>query len=453
MVCDCMTLTAGPYHLTMHMSEIELGQASRGLAGGRAGALIWSACFLLTACATTPPPLQLPELSMADPAFQTSVEAFSRAPIIGNNRVDILLNGEQTFPALLQAVRSATQTLTFEAYIFHEGQVADQLVDAFVDRCRAGVRLSILLDAHGSKGLPDRYVTALRQAGCTIVPDFRPLRAWKLEETNKRNHRRVMVVDGRVGFTGGYGLDDTWDGDGRTEGHWRETNVRLEGPVVHQLQAAFLEHWRESTGTLLGGADYFPYPPAQVQDGPVRAQIVRSSPLQDNFSMYGVFLQAISSARSSILLSTPYLIPGEQLTASLVEAVQRGVAVRVLVPSVVNGSGVEYITQSSQRDSFGPLLAGGIHLYEYAPALLHTKMMVIDGRWATVGSTNLDNRSMAMNDELNVVFYDQQIAKRLEDIFNEDLTHAKKLSEEQLESRGWISRFLGVVMSPLLNYF
>jgi cardiolipin synthase len=169
--------------------------------------------------------------------------------------------------------------------------------------------------------------------------------------------------------------------------------------------------------------------------------------------MYGVFLQAISSARTSILLSTPYLIPGEQVTAAFIDAVRRGVDVRVLVPSVENGAGVEYVTQASQRDNFGPLLDGGIQLHEYTPALLHTKMMVIDGRWATVGSTNLDNRSMAMNDELNVVFYDQQIAKRLEDIFNEDLSRAKKISREQLEQRGWASRFLGLLIRPVRDYF
>jgi cardiolipin synthase len=344
--------------------------------------------------------------------------------------VEILLNGEETFPALFDAIRSAQKTVTFEAYIFHEGQVADEIVTAFVERCRAGVRVAILLDAHGSADLPDRYVGALRSAGCAIVPDFRPLRPWNLERTNKRNHRRIMVIDGRVGFTGGYGIDDTWNGDGRTEGRWRE-----------------------AAGTLFGGADYFPYPPIEVKDLPARAQVVRSSPLRDNYAMYRVFLQAITSARTSILISTPYLLPVEQLTGALVDTAQRGVAVRVLVPSIVRSSGVEYVTQSSQRQGFGPLLDGGIQLHEYFPALLHTKMMIIDGAWATIGSTNFDNRSMAMNDELNVVFYDEPIAKRLESIFFEDLTHSTKITQEYLGKRGWLSRFLGLLASPLHDYF
>jgi cardiolipin synthase len=388
-----------------------------------------------------------------DPAFRTSLEAFAGAPILGDNRVDILLNGEETFPALLDAIRSAERTITFEAYIFHEGKVADQIVGAFVERCKAGVRVAILLDAHGADGLPERYIQNLRDAGCILVSDFRPLRLWSLERTNKRNHRRIMVIDGRVGFTGGYGVDDTWSGNGRTEGRWRETNVRLQGPIVQSLQEAFVEHWREATSVLLGGKDYFPYPPVTVKDVPVLAQVVRSSPLQGNDAMYRVFLQAISSARTSILISTPYLLPGEQLTEALLDAVRRGVRVRVLIPSVVKTSGVEFVTQASQREAFGALLDGGVQLHEYSPALLHTKMMIIDGTWATVGSTNLDNRSMAMNDELNVMFYDRTIAKRLEEVFAADVAYSHKVSREQLENREWLHRALGVLLSPFHAWF
>ena len=407
----------------------------------------------LAGCASTPTPLTVPSIRIDDPAFRTSLEAFAGAPILGDNRVDILLNGEETFPALLDAIRSAHHTITFEAYIFHEGKIADQLVGAFVERCKAGVRVAILLDAHGSDGLPERYIQDLRDAGCILVPDFRPLSLWSLERTNKRNHRRIMVIDGLVGFTGGYGVDDTWSGNGRTEGRWRETNVRLQGPIVQSLQEAFVEHWREATSVLLGGKDYFPYPPVTVKDVPVLAQVVRSSPLQGNDAMYRVFLQAISSARTSILISTPYLLPGEQLTEALLDAVRRGVRVRVLIPSVVKSSGVEFVTQASQREGFGALLEGGVQLHEYSPALLHTKMMIIDGTWATVGSTNLDNRSMAMNDELNVMFYDRTIAKRLEEIFAADVAYSHKVSREQLENQEWLHRALGVLLSPFHAWF
>ena len=407
----------------------------------------------LAGCASTPAPLTVPSVAIDDPAFRTSLEAFAGAPIVGDNRVDILLNGEQTFPALLEAIRSARETLTFEAYIFHEGRVADEIIESVQSRCRAGVQVTMLLDAHGADGLPERYVSALKTAGCAIVPDFRPLRLWNLERTNKRNHRRIVVVDGRVGFTGGFGVDDTWNGDGRTNGHWRETNVRLEGPAVQHLQEAFVEHWREATGVLLGGRKYFPHPPVEIKDVPVHTQVVRSSPLLGNEAMYRVFLQAISSARRSVLISTPYLLPDEQLTRALLDAVERGVRVRVLVPSVENGKGVEFVTQASQRDHFGPLLDGGILLHEYAPALLHTKMMIIDGTWATIGSANFDNRSMAMNDELNIMFYDQTIARRLEEIFAEDIANSNKLTREQLENRQWLHRALGALLSPFKAWF
>jgi cardiolipin synthase len=392
-------------------------------------------------------------MAITDPAFQTSLEAFTGAPISGDNKVDILLNGDETFPMLLDALRAATKTITFETFIFRKSKIADEIISAFEERCRAGVRAAILLDAHGSDDLPDDYVQRLAQAGCQVIPEFRPLRAWNLERTNNRNHRRIVVVDGRIGFTGGYGIDETWNGDGRTKGRWRETNVRLEGPVVQQLQEAFIEHWREATGILLGGDEYLAYPAVAIRDVPVQAQIIRSSPTRDNFALYEVFLHAISSAQRLILISTPYLLPDEQMTAALEEAVKRGVTVTVLVPSIIHEAWVEYMVQESQREQFGPLLDAGIHIHEYFPGLLHTKAMVIDGVWSTIGSLNLDNRSMALNDELNVVFYNDKIAQRLEDILREDLKHSHRISREQLENRGWAGRLLGMMLSPLTDQF
>lgn len=405
------------------------------------------------ACAKLPPKLIMPELSIEEPAFQNSLKAFTGAPIIGGNKVEILLNGEETFPAMVKAIRSAQKTITFEAYIFRKSSVGDQLVEAFAERCRAGVRAFVLLDAHGSWDVPSEYVQTLKQAECQIVPNFRPLRPWKPMQNTLRNHRRIVVIDGREGFTGGYGIDEMWTGNGRTKGKWRETNIRVVGPVVQQLQAAFVEHWRESTGVLLGGEEFFPYPPVKVVDAPVRTQIVWSSPHRDNFGMYALFLQAISSAQQYILISTPYLLPGEQLTDALVAAVQRNVTVVVLVPGVTRDAGIEYIVHESQREGFDALLNGGILLYEYDPALMHTKSMAIDGIWATVGSTNLDNRSMGINDELNVVLYDERMAKQLEEIFFQDLGRSRKITMEQLDNRSWYRRALGFLTSPVKDHF
>ena len=420
--------------------------------GLRAGWVLLSV-LLATACAPLPPKLSLPQIAITEPAFQRALEAFTGAPISGDNKVDILLNGDETFPVLLKELRAATKTITFETFIFRKSKIADEIIAVFEERCRAGIRASILLDAHGSDNLPEDYVQRLMEAGCQVVPDFRPLRPWNLERSNKRNHRRIVVVDGRIGITGGYGIDETWNGDGRTKGRWRETNVRLEGPAVQQLQEAFIEHWKEATGTLLGGEEYLAYPAVAVKDVPVQAQIIRSSPTRDNYALYEVFLQAISSAQHSILISTPYLLPGDQMAEALAKAVQRGVTVTALVPSVIRETWVEYIVQESQREEFGPLLDAGIRIYEYFPALLHTKAMVIDGVWSTIGSMNIDNRSMALNDELNVIFYNEEVARRLEDILNEDLTHSHKISREQLENRGWAGRLLGSMMSPLTDQF
>jgi cardiolipin synthase len=326
------------------------------------------------------------------------------------------------------------------------------MVEAFVDRCQAGVHVAILLDAHGSSNVPEDYVERLKTADCKVVPDFRPLRFWRVGPSNLRNHRRIVVVDGRVGFTGGYGIDEMWMGNGRMKDKWRETNARLEGPVVRQLQAVFLEHWREATGTLLGGTEYYPYPPATVTDAPARVQVVSSSPYRDNFSLYTVFLHAILSAQRSILIATPYLLPGEQMTRALVEAVQRGVKVMVLVPAVIAEAWIEYLVQETQREAFGPLLDGGVQLYEYHPGLLHTKVMIIDDVWATVGSTNLDNRSMGLNDELNIICYDESIAKRLEATFFDDFAHSRKITRDRLRTRGWLGRFLGFLVMPLQDH-
>jgi len=435
------------------MRRVGLGppRKSQGRIARFATALI--AVLLAAGCAPLPPKLSLPQLSVTDPAFQTTLEAFTGARISGDNIVDILLNGDETFPVLLDELRAAKKTITFEAFIFRKSKIGDEIVAVFEERCRAGIRASILLDAHGSDNLPEDYVERLNAAGCRLVADFRPLRPWNVERNNKRNHRRIVVVDGRIGFTGGYGIDETWKGNGRQKGRWRETNVRLQGPVVQQLQEAFIEHWREATGVLLGGDEYFAYPAVAVKDIPVQAQVIRSSPTRDNYALYEVFLQAISSAQRSILISTPYLLPREQLAAALTQAVQRGVTVTALVPSVTREAWVEYVVQESQREQFGPLLDAGVRLYEYSPALLHTKAMVIDGVWSTIGSMNLDNRSMALNDELNVIFYNEQIAQRLQDILREDLTHSNKISREQLESRGWAGRLLGFLMSPLTDQF
>jgi cardiolipin synthase len=253
----------------------------------------------------------------------------------------------------------------------------------------------------------------------------------------------VLVVDGKVGFTGGSGVSRKWMGNGRVENHWRDTDVRVRGPVVEYLQGAFAENWLEATGVVLGGDAYFPRP--VVPAGEVYAQVVRSSPAGGSFAMYTMFLLAISSARSTIFITNPYFVPDNAMEEALTAAVRRGVRVVVLVPGAIDHN----LVRQASRGKFGKMLRAGVEIYEYRAALLHSKTMVVDGVWATIGSTNLDNRSFALNDELNLVVYDAATARRLEKVFAEDLSYSVKVDYRAWSRRGLADRFLEILATPL----
>ena len=402
--------------------------------------------FLLLSCAKVLPVYKIPEITLGEPSFFPTIEAHTDAPIVGGNRVDILLNGNETFPAMLRDIKRATHTITFAQYLYEDGSIAYELAKAFAERCRAGVVVNILLDSHGTN-TPAEIPDMMRDAGCQVEL-FRRVEApqvifiWKLLRYNYRNHRRILVIDGRIGFTGGYGISDAWTGDGRTANHWRETNARIEGPLVKNLQGAFAESWLEATGALLGGDDYFPRLEAH---GKISAQIVKSSPIGGSFQNYMLFLISIASARKSILITNPYFIPDDRMVNALLEAAARGVRVTVLVPGKIDHK----IVYRASRRNYGRLLLGGIQIFEYMPALMHAKTMVADGIWSTIGSTNFDNRSFALNEELNLTVYDSAFARRLEEIFNEDLRHAKKISYQDWDSRGFKEKFFELFSFPI----
>jgi cardiolipin synthase len=314
------------------------------------------------------------------------------------------------------------------------------MAEALVERCRAGVRAHILLDGFGTLFMPPEYRQTMEEAGCEVVTfrPLNPLNPFALRKANNRNHRRILVIDGRVGFTGGSGVSAKWMGDGRTKGHWRETDVRVEGPVVQSLQGAFAENWLEATGAVLGGEDYFPR--AAELRGSVRAQVVRSSPAGGSSAMYTMLLLAISSAQRSILITNPYFLPDERMVETLMETAQRGVRVVLLLPGPIDAS----LLREASRLEFGRLLRAGVEIHEYQPALLHAKTMVIDGAWATIGSANLDNRSLALNDELNLVLYDREVASRLEQIFHEDLAYSRRVERRPAwrRSMDWLLKLL-----------
>jgi cardiolipin synthase len=409
--------------------------------------LLVFAMFLLCGCAKVIVVRDIPPIMVGHASFFPTIEAHTDATITAGNHIDILLNGDQTYPAILSEIRRAKSTITFAEYMYEDGALAHEVAEAFAERCRAGVAAHILLDKHGSSKVPSDIVDTMKKAGCH-VEYFRRVKAegiifpWKLLKINYRNHRRIMVIDGRVGFTGGFGINEAWTGNGRTPEHWRDTNARIEGPVVKYLQAAFAENWLEMTGVALGGESYFPLLEPR---GDVPAQIVKSSPTGGSFQSYMLFLLSISSAQKSILITNPYFIPDKVMTEALVKAAARGVRVVVLTPAKIDSQ----MTYTVSRGRYGPLLRGGVQIFEYQACLLHAKTMVVDGVWGTIGSTNFDNRSFALNQELNLTFYDRTVAARLEEIFHEDLKYAKQISYKEWKSRGLYERLVDLFAFPV----
>jgi cardiolipin synthase A/B len=405
------------------------------------GALL---ALLLTAggCSSVPPHLELPALQMGDPSFRATLVAYTGNAVVSGNRVEVLLNGDQIFPAKIAAIRAARKSITYAQYVFEEGQPASDTAQALAERCRAGVPVHVLLDAVGALAMPTQYLDWTTEAGCKVV-FYHPLNPWSLDRVNERNHRRILVVDGTVGFTGGSGTSGKWSGNGREDGYWRDTDVRVEGPVVEQLQGAFVESWLEATGVALGGPAYFPRP-IPVKGG-VDAHVVRSSPAGGSAAMYTMFLLAMASARRSIYITNPYFVPDEKMVETLIQARQRGVRVVLLLPGAIDHN----LVRQASRGGFGRLLKEGVEIHEYKPALLHAKTMVIDSMWSTVGSTNLDRRSFALNEELNLVIYDAGVAKRLEEVFEKDLSESTRVTYQRWANRGIVNRVLEWLAVPV----
>jgi len=397
---------------------------------------------ILAGCAQHQPVLQVPNLQVGHATFASTVAAYTGSAVVGGNRVEILLNGDQIFPAKLRAIRSARKTINYAQYVFEDGQPAADIARALAERCRAGVRVNVLLDAIGALAMSEEHRQIMLGAGCHLET-FRPLSPFAIDRLNNRNHRRILVVDGRVGITGGSGTSGKWSGDGKTPDHWRDTDVLVAGPVVEQLQGAFAENWLEATGVALGGKEYFPQP--VEPKGRVMAQAVRSSPAGGSAEMYTMFLIAMASARQSIYITNPYFLPDDKMIDTLVGAARRGVRVVLLLPGAIDHN----LVRQASRSELGRLLEAGIEVYEYRAALLHAKTMVVDSRWATVGSTNFDRRSFALNDEINLVAYDEGIARTLERAFEQDLTRAKRVTYEAWRNRSIRSRLMEFLALPV----
>jgi cardiolipin synthase len=372
---------------------------------------------------------EIPRLySVADPQFQRSLGVMLGPQIVAGNKVEALLNGDQIFPAMLKAIRGARQTINFETYIYWSEEIGKEFADALSERARAGVKVHLLIDWVGSAKMDKKDLEEMRQAGVE-VRQYHPLRWYNLGRINNRTHRKLLVVDGRIGFTGGVGIAGQWTGNAQDPDHWRDSHFRAEGPVVAQMQAVLIDNWTKTTGKVLHGDGYFP---ALAPAGASRAQVFSSSPSGGSESMHLMYLLAITAAQRSIQLSASYFVPDDMTRAALIDAMKRGVRLQIILPG--KNMDAEAV-RSSSRGMWGELLQAGAEISEYQPTMYHCKVMIVDGLLVSVGSTNFDDRSFQMNDEANLNNYDADFARAQTAIFEADMKKARRITYEQWENR------------------
>jgi cardiolipin synthase len=347
------------------------------------------------------------------------------------NHVEVMLNGDGTYPRLWEDLRSAQRSITLQLYYGAPGRMADMLGQILRERAQAGVRVFVLYDAFGAVDIPANHRDELRAAGVIVEP-FRPIRFATLHLAQNRSHVRGIVIDSRVGWTGGFGIDDKWFGDGRTNGSWRETNVRFEGPAVRQLQAAFAASWVEATGVIFTGRATLDSEP----DG-ATAGLLYTAPTLGSTAAERFFALSIAGARKTLYITNSYFAPDRNFVDLLGAAARRGVDVRILTA----GPGTDVnVVRLAGRASYDTLLAAGVRVYEWQPTTLHAKTFVVDGVWFTVGSMNFDNRSMALNDEATLMVLDSTAGQNMNRIFLDDLRHAEEITIEAFRRRSWLQR-------------
>ncbi len=380
--------------------------------------------------------------AVSDPQFRREMSVLLGPTILSGNRITDLENGDQIFPAMLEAIHSAQKTVTFETYIYWSGDIGKRFSDAFCERARAGVKVNVTIDWHGGSKLEKSALKDMQQAGVQVEL-YRPLRWYNIGRLNKRTHRKLLVVDGKIGFTGGVGIADSWEGHAQDPDHWRDIHFRIEGPVVAQLQSAFDDNWIKTSGEVLNGANYFP---AIAPVGSMDASVFMSSPSGGSESMHLMYLMVIAATEHSIDLSAAYFVPDALMTQALVAALQRGVKVRILMPGKYTDS--EAVRLASKA-GWGPLLAAGANMYEYQPTMIHNKMLIADKQMVSVGSTNFDIRSFQLNDEASLNVYDQTFAAHMTAVFEEDLRQTKPYTYAMWKNRSWKEKVAEKFVLPI----
>jgi cardiolipin synthase len=372
-----------------------------------------------------------PPYGVDSPEFRRSLDALGTEMVPGN-RAELLSNGAGIFPSMLQAIREAKSSVNIEIYLFDDGKTATSFAEALAQKAREGVEVRLLIDGVGARL---GFLQDLMEKAGVKVRIYRPLRIYSITRIGNRTHRKIMTVDGTIGFCGGVGIDERWAGDARNPREWRDVMIRVEGPVVSQLQSIFLEDWLHTTGEVLSGDGQFP---PLVPIGDMQAQAVAASRADQSSMAKLLYYMAIQAARRRIWIENAYFVPDRQIRKGLVQAVARGVEVKIVVP----GEHIDIpAIRMASRYHYGELLDGGVEIYEYLPTMMHNKIMVVDGIWSTVGSINFDNRSMRKNAEANVAVYDREYARLLEEMIQEDLLACERFTKEKWKKRGLPARF------------
>jgi cardiolipin synthase len=365
-----------------------------------------------------------------DDLFARSIELLTGTTLGRGNHAELCLNGDGTYDRLFEDLASARETISLQMYYCQPGKIADRFSEVMRDRAKAGVRVMFLLDAFGSGKLSEEYLQALCDAGVE-VSKFRPVSWYQLEKAYARSHIRVVVIDGRLGYTGGFGMDDKWLGDGRHEDQWRETNVRFSGPAVRQLQATFAKGWAEATGELLTGAELFPEDDDDAP-GAMRATLLHTAPTIGSTAAERLLALSIAAARHTLYITNSYFVPDDDFRRLLCEAAGRGVDVRILTPGKLNDV---KSTWYAGRAHYEELLGGGVRIFWYQPAMIHAKAFVVDGCWVSIGTMNFDNRSLAFNDESNLLVLDDAFGAKVREMFLDDLTRSKEITLDEFRRR------------------
>ena len=372
-------------------------------------------------------------------SFARSMELLTHSDLQYGNDATLCLNGEGTYEQLFRDLATARETITLQLYYCHPGKLADRFRDVLRERAKAGVRVLFLLDAFGSAPLKEEYFKSLRAAGVEIAK-FRPVRWYALEKAYARSHIRVVVVDGRIAYTGGFGMDDKWLGDGQHENQWRETNVRFTGPAVSQLQATFATGWAEATGELLTGETLFPPMSTDEENGQaMRAAVIHAAPTIGSTAAERLLALSIASARRTLYITNSYFVPDDDFVRLLGGTAERGVDVRILTAGRLNDV---KSTWYAGRAQYERLLERGVRIFWYQPAMIHAKSFVVDGCWSSVGTMNFDNRSLVLNEEVTLMVLDAAFGHDMNAMFLDDLLHATEVTRDEFRKRSWTERVL-----------